>query len=61
MTDLGGFVACTFKRGIEFINIPTSLLAMVDAAVGGKNGVALGHLKNQIGIIKDPLAVLVES
>ncbi|HBR54551.1 MAG TPA: 3-dehydroquinate synthase [Flavobacteriaceae bacterium] len=61
VTDLGGFVACTFKRGIEFINIPTSLLAIVDAAVGGKNGVDLGHLKNQIGIIKDPLAVFVDS
>ncbi|MEL6812655.1 MAG: iron-containing alcohol dehydrogenase, partial [Bacteroidota bacterium] len=38
VTDLGGFVACTFQRGIEFINVPTSLLAMVDASVGGKNG-----------------------
>ena len=59
VTDLGGFVACTFKRGIEFINIPTSLLAMVDASVGGKNGVDLGHLKNQIGVIQNPLAVYV--
>ncbi|RDK83487.1 3-dehydroquinate synthase [Marinirhabdus gelatinilytica] len=59
VTDLGGFVASTFKRGIEFINIPTSLLAMVDASVGGKNGVDLGHLKNQIGVIKNPLAVFV--
>ncbi|QIE58335.1 3-dehydroquinate synthase [Rasiella rasia] len=59
VTDLGGFVACTYKRGIEFINIPTSLLAMVDASVGGKNGVDLGHVKNQIGIIKNPYSVYV--
>jgi 3-dehydroquinate synthase len=59
VTDLGGFVASTFKRGIEFINIPTSLLAMVDASVGGKNGVDLGHLKNQVGVIRNPLAVFV--
>lgn len=59
VTDLGGFVASTFKRGIEFINIPTSLLAMVDASIGGKNGVDLGHLKNQVGVIRNPLAVFV--
>ena len=45
ITDLGGFVASTFKRGIDFINIPTTLLGMVDAAIGGKNGVDLGTLK----------------
>ncbi|PKA84090.1 3-dehydroquinate synthase [Ulvibacter sp. MAR_2010_11] len=61
VTDLGGFVACTFKRGIEFINIPTSLLAMVDASVGGKNGVDLGSLKNQIGVIKNPYAVFIDT
>ena len=61
VTDLGGFVASTFKRGIEFINIPTSLLAMVDASVGGKNGVDLGVVKNQIGIIRDPLCVIIDS
>ncbi|GAB5399352.1 MAG: 3-dehydroquinate synthase [Aureisphaera sp.] len=60
VTDLGGFVACTYQRGIEFINIPTSLLAMVDAAVGGKNGVDLGSLKNQVGIIKNPHSVIVD-
>ena len=44
-TDLGGFVASTFKRGIDFVNIPTTLLSMVDAAVGGKTGVDLGVIK----------------
>jgi 3-dehydroquinate synthase len=61
VTDLGGFVASTFKRGIEFINIPTSLLAMVDASVGGKNGVDLGILKNQIGIIRNPKCIIIDS
>ena len=61
VTDLGGFVACTFKRGIPFINIPTSLLAMVDASVGGKNGVDLGSLKNQVGVIKNPLQVIIDT
>ena len=60
VTDLGGFVASTFKRGISFINVPTTLLAMVDASVGGKNGVDLGVLKNQIGIINNPEMVLID-
>jgi 3-dehydroquinate synthase len=60
VTDLGGFVASTFKRGIEFINIPTSLLAMVDASIGGKNGVDLGMLKNQIGVVNNPRFVIVD-
>ncbi len=60
VTDLGGFVASTIKRGIDFIHVPTSLLAMVDAAVGGKNGVDLGHLKNQIGVIHPPVMTLVD-
>jgi 3-dehydroquinate synthase len=59
VTDLGGFVASTFKRGMEFINVPTSLLAMVDASIGGKTGVDLGVLKNQIGVINQPQMVLV--
>ncbi len=59
LTDLGGFVASTFKRGINFINIPTTLLSMVDASVGGKTGVDLGPLKNQIGVINQPEMVLV--
>jgi 3-dehydroquinate synthase len=61
ISDLGGFVACTFKRGIDFINIPTTLLAMVDASIGGKNGVDLDHLKNQIGIIHEPKAVVIDT
>ena len=60
VTDLGGFVACTYKRGIDFINIPTSLLAMVDASVGGKTGVDFQGLKNQIGIIKEPAFVVID-
>ncbi|MDH3697746.1 MAG: 3-dehydroquinate synthase [Flavobacteriaceae bacterium] len=59
VTDIGGFVAATFRRGIHFINIPTSLLAMVDAAIGGKTGVDLGVLKNQVGVILQPQMVLV--
>jgi len=60
ITDLGGFVASTFKRGISFINIPTTLLSMVDASVGGKTGVDLGVLKNQIGLFSDPEMVLID-
>ncbi|MCP9200328.1 3-dehydroquinate synthase [Gramella sp. GC03-9] len=60
VTDLGGFVASAFKRGIKFINVPTSLLAMVDASVGGKTGVDLGNLKNQIGVINQPEMVMID-
>jgi len=60
VTDLGGFVAATIKRGIDFIHVPTSLLAMVDASIGGKNGVDLGPLKNQIGVIQPPVMTLVD-
>ena len=61
VTDLGGFVASTFKRGLDFINIPTTLLSMVDASVGGKTGVDLGNLKNQIGVINVPQMVLIDT
>ncbi|WP_026705116.1 3-dehydroquinate synthase [Flavobacterium soli] len=61
ITDMGGFVAATFKRGIDFINIPTTLLGMVDASIGGKNGVDLDHLKNQIGTITIPQMVLIDT
>jgi len=61
ITDIGGFVASTFKRGIDFIHIPTTLLAIVDASLGGKNGVDLGNLKNQIGVINVPKLVLIDT
>jgi 3-dehydroquinate synthase len=61
VTDLGGFVASTFKRGIKFINIPTTLLSMVDASVGSKTGVDLGTLKNLIGLFSHPEMVLIDS
>lgn len=61
VTDLGGFVASTFKRGIDFINIPTSLLAMVDASIGGKTGVDSGSIKNQIGTIQAAKMILIDT
>lgn len=61
ITDMGGFAALCFKRGISFVNFPTTLLAMVDAAVGGKTGVNLGSLKNQIGIIKPADMVVADT
>ena len=59
VTDLGGFAAATFKRGIRYINIPTTLLAMVDAAVGGKTGINLHSLKNEVGAFYPAYAVIV--
>ncbi|MEG9326779.1 3-dehydroquinate synthase [Salinimicrobium catena] len=61
VTDLGGFVAATFKRGISCIHFPTTLLGMVDAAIGGKNGVNLDGLKNQIGVIRPPEMVVLDT
>lgn len=61
VTDLGGFVASTLKRGIDFIHVPTTVLGMVDAAIGGKNGVDLGHLKNQIGVIQPPAMTIIDT
>ncbi len=61
VTDLGGFAASTFKRGIQFINIPTTLLAMVDASVGGKTGVNFGGLKNEIGVFKNADSVILDT
>lgn len=61
VTDLGGFVAATYQRGIRFIHVPTSLLAMADAAIGGKTGVDFGGLKNQIGLIKEADAVFIDT
>jgi 3-dehydroquinate synthase len=59
ISDLGGFVAATFMRGMQFINIPTTLLAQVDASIGSKVGVDLDGMKNQIGLFSDPLAVFM--
>ncbi len=61
ITDMGGFIASTFKRGIKFINIPTTLLSMVDASVGGKTGVDFKNLKNQIGTFNFPEMVVIDS
>lgn len=60
ITDLGGFAASTYKRGIKFINIPTTLLAMVDAAIGGKTGIDFGAAKNQIGTFAEAEEELVD-
>ena len=60
LTDIGGFAASTYLRGIEFINIPTTLLGMVDAAHGGKTGIDFKQLKNQIGVFNEPLEVLLD-
>tara|TARA_B100000900_G_C20557570_1_gene707444 strand:- start:17 stop:1054 length:1038 start_codon:yes stop_codon:yes gene_type:complete len=57
--DMGGFVAATFKRGIQFINIPTTLLSQVDASIGGKLGVDFNEFKNHIGVFKDPDAIII--
>ena len=61
LTDLGGFAAATFKRGIRFVNIPTTLLGAVDAAVGGKTGINFNGLKNEIGAFAPAIAVLIDS
>lgn len=61
ITDLGGFVAGAYKRGVDFVNIPTTLLSMVDASVGGKTGVDLGVLKNQIGMFLNPELVIIDT
>lgn len=59
VTDLGGFAAATFKRGLSYINIPTTLLAMVDAAVGGKTGINFNGLKNEVGVFCPAESVLI--
>ena len=61
VTDLGGFAASTFKRGIAYINIPTTLLAMLDASVGGKTGINFNGLKNEIGVFAPAASVLLET
>ena len=57
--DMGGFAASTYKRGIDFIHVPTTLLAMVDASVGGKLGIDFKDFKNQIGLFNNPESVLI--
>jgi 3-dehydroquinate synthase len=61
VTDLGGFAASTFKRGINYINIPTTLLAMVDASVGGKTGINFRGLKNEIGVFNNAATVILST
>ncbi len=60
VTDLGGFAASTYKRGIKFINVPTTLLGMIDAAIGGKTGIDFGGAKNQIGTFAEAEDVLID-
>ncbi|MBT6836360.1 MAG: 3-dehydroquinate synthase [Bacteroidetes bacterium] len=59
LTDIGGFAASVYKRGIPFVNIPTSLIGMIDASVGGKTGINFKSLKNQIGLFSDPDLVVI--
>lgn len=61
VTDLGGFAAATFKRGLNYINIPTTLLAMVDASVGGKTGINFNGLKNEVGAFAPARVVILET
>lgn len=61
ITDLGGFIASTFKRGITFINVPTTLMGQVDAAIGGKTGINFEGIKNQIGTFNNPLFTFVDN
>ncbi|MHA4896156.1 3-dehydroquinate synthase [Pedobacter sp. PWIIR3] len=61
ITDMGGFVASTYKRGIDFINIPTTLLSQVDASVGGKTGIDIDNVKNMVGTFTLPKSVFIET
>ncbi|MDD2961906.1 MAG: 3-dehydroquinate synthase [Muribaculaceae bacterium] len=61
ITDIGGFAASTFKRGIKFFNIPTTLLGAVDAAVGGKTGINFNSLKNELGAFREAEAVIIST
>lgn len=61
VTDLGGLAASTFKRGIAYINVPTTLLSMVDASVGGKTGINFGGLKNEIGVFNCARSVILDT
>lgn len=59
VTDIGGFCAATYKRGIDFINMPTTLLGMVDASIGGKVGIDLNYYKNSVGAFSHPKAIFI--
>ena len=61
VTDIGAFAAATFKRGMNFVNVPTSLLGAVDASVGGKNGINFAGLKNEIGLFSDPALTIIST
>lgn len=61
ITDMGGFIASLYKRGIDFVHVPTSLLAMVDASIGGKTAVDLANYKNMVGVFANPKAVFVDT
>jgi len=60
ISDLGGFIAATFKRGMDFVNIPTTLLAMTDAAIGGKTGINFRGIKNQLGTFSMPVKIIID-
>jgi 3-dehydroquinate synthase len=60
VTDMGGFIASIFKRGMDFIHVPTSLLGMVDASIGGKTGIDMGNYKNQLGVLNHPKAIFID-
>ncbi|SER42544.1 3-dehydroquinate synthase [Pedobacter rhizosphaerae] len=61
ITDMGGFIASTYKRGIDFINVPTTLLSQVDASVGGKTGIDVDTVKNMVGTFTLPQMVFIET
>lgn len=61
VTDLGGFAASTFKRGIDFVHVPTTLLSQVDASVGGKTGIDIDSIKNIVGTFAQPKAVFISN
>lgn len=59
ISDIGGFAASCYKRGVDFVNVPTTLLAMIDASIGGKNGINFNNYKNQIGLFSEPEAIII--
>ena len=61
VTDMGGFISSVYKRGIDFIHIPTTLLGIVDASIGGKTGINIGPYKNQIGTFNHPVSIFMDS